>query len=168
MNRLVFREALRAQHAGVDGMIRIAPDAHGAAVPDADEHPASDGAVPARRRYPSVRHAARRRVPVDFVVAVGVTIGQGVETEHTSERHAASLPRYGAVGCFGTALTKNRYRPMTSPASARPNAAHRMSAFDVKSGSAMAPSASSTPRPIKGPRNVVASRREEAWSSTVS
>src|SRR5262249_17059944 len=161
VNGFVFRQSFRAQHAGIDWVGRVAAHANSATVLDADEHPASDRAVPACRRDPAVRDAARRRVPGGLVDRKRIAIGQRVETEYPLEIQAASLPRYGAAGCFGTALMKKRYLPMISPASASPNAAQSNSAFDVKRGNATAPSASSTPRAMKGRRNVVASRRDD-------
>ena len=53
-DRVVLGEALRAEHAAVHRVGRIAADAHRASVLDPDEHAAADRAVPARRRDPAV------------------------------------------------------------------------------------------------------------------
>ncbi len=108
MNRLVLRQALRTQRARVDGMIGIAANADRSAVLDADEHSAAHRAVAARCRHPAIGHALRRCVTGNGIVRVGVPIGEDIEAERALEVHAASLPRYGAARCFGTALTKNK------------------------------------------------------------
>ena len=59
VNRLVLGQAFWTEHAGVDGMIRIAANAHRPSVFDADEHAAADRAVPAGRRDPVIRHPLR-------------------------------------------------------------------------------------------------------------
>src|SRR4051812_25273637 len=106
----MFGEPFRTEHAAVDRMIRVAADADGAVVLDADEHPASDRAVSARRRDPPVGHLLRRDIARDGIDAVGIVLGVGVDTEQSLEVHAASLSsaRYGAAMCLGTTLTKKR------------------------------------------------------------
>ena len=104
----VLGKPFRTERPPVDGMIRIAADADGAAILDADEHPAADGAVAAGRWHPAVRNLAGRRVAHHRVERVGILVGAGAEAEEAFQAHAASLPRYGATMCFGTALTKKR------------------------------------------------------------
>ena len=102
-------EPFRTERAAVDGMIRIAADAHRAAVLDADEHPAADRAVAAGRRHPAIGNLAGGRVAHHRIDARRRTFSAlRVEAEEALQAHAASLPRYGAAMCFGTALTKKR------------------------------------------------------------
>ena len=88
---VVLGQALRTQHPAIDGMIGVAADRHGAAVLDADEHPAAHRAVATGRRDPSIGNLLRRDIARDRIDAVGVAIGAGVESKHLLEGHAASL-----------------------------------------------------------------------------
>src|SRR6185295_18978958 len=160
-------EALRTEHAGVDRMIGVAADADRAPVLHADEHPAADRTVSARRRHPAIGNAFRRGVPRDGIVGVGIPVGEDVESEDALEVHAASLSRYGATRCFGTTLTKKRYRPIVSAASAVTSASHSASGCDVKSGRPIAPTASSTPLAMNNRRKVVVSSIDDALASIV-
>ena len=88
---VMLREPLRAEHAAVDRMIRVAAHRHRAVALDADEHPASHRAVAARRRHPLVRHLLRGDVPGNLIDRVGVAVSSRVESEESLERHEASL-----------------------------------------------------------------------------
>ena len=57
----MLRQPLRAEHAAIDRMIRVAAHADGAAVLDADEHAAADRAVAAGRRHPACPAPSARR-----------------------------------------------------------------------------------------------------------
>ena len=107
---VMLREALGAEHPAVHRMIRIAADADGAAVADADVHAAADRAVAAGRRDPPLGDLLRGHVADLRIRCIGVAFGAGVEAEQSLQRHAASLPssRYGVAMCFGTTLTKKR------------------------------------------------------------
>src|SRR4030095_8531742 len=103
-------------------------------------------------------------VPGRRVDGVGILVSPRVESEQSLEGHTASLPTatYGAAMCFGTTLTKKRYRPRTSlPSDSASAATIATVAYGTcaapwtiaegpitTSGSTMAPSASSTLRPI--------------------
>src|SRR3954465_5474791 len=108
MDGLVLGQAFRAQRSSVDWMIRISANADRSPVPYADEHPAPDGAIAAGRRDPAIRNPLRGRVSGDRVLRVRIAVSESVQAEEALEVHAASLPKYGAARCFGTALTKNR------------------------------------------------------------
>src|SRR5262249_14007456 len=106
-------------------MIGVTAHAHRASILDADEHSASDRTIAARRRHPPVRDTFRRCVAGDWIVRVRIAVRQDVQAERPFQIeavHAASIPRYGATRCFGTALTKNKYRPRASLPRASANA----------------------------------------------
>ena len=85
--RVVLGEALRAEHAAVHRVIRVAADADRPAVLDADEHAAADRAVAAGRRHPAVGDAAAPRRSRQFRIdGVGVAVRAGVEAEQPLQR----------------------------------------------------------------------------------
>ena len=90
IERVVLRQALRAQPAAVYRMTGVAAHAHRPAVLDAHEHPAADGAVPAGCGDPAVGHLLRRDVAGHRIDGVRVPIGACVEAQDSLQIHAAS------------------------------------------------------------------------------
>ena len=107
-HRFVLRESLRAEGPGVDRVVHVAAHAHGASFLHADEHAAADGAVAAGGPHPAIGNLARRGVPHDRIRGIGVVRRERIEAEEALDVHAAALPRYAAVMCRGTAVTKKR------------------------------------------------------------
>src|SRR5437763_1990554 len=93
---IVLGKALRAQFALVDGMMRIAANANGTALFDADEHPATHPTVAARGRYPVLRNFLCRRMANHRVRPIRIFYGKDVQTEFPPQSllqvHAAFFP----------------------------------------------------------------------------
>ncbi len=78
---VVLAEALGAELAAVDGVVRVAAGGDGLAVFDADEHAAADRAVAAGGLDPGVGHAASGDLAVHGVLRVAVFLLRGVDAE---------------------------------------------------------------------------------------
>src|SRR5689334_12907949 len=99
-------------------MIYIATHGDGPAIFHADQHAASNGTVATGRGHPVIRNLLSRRVAEPRIGGVGILLLQCVDAQDPLDVHAALPEKNEAAMFLGTTLTKNRYRPSNSPASA--------------------------------------------------
>src|SRR5215472_1167633 len=166
----MFGKTLRAKQARIDGVLRISPHAYRAAVPDTNEHPATDRAVTASRGDPSVWNFLFGSVPHNGITGVRILFFQDVQSELPLQTHATAFPAdtYEAAMFFGTTLTKKTYRPRTSPANAMRRETNAPAQVGTSTGRRIPPKHSSAPLPKNEDAKAVESRRADAWSSKES
>ena len=110
---MVLGEALGAELAAVDWMVRVAPCGDGLVVAYAQKHAASDRAVAAGGLDPSLRDTRRSGVAEGGIFGVGVLIAADVDSGEALElsekgTHACTDPTKVRAMLSGTTETKKR------------------------------------------------------------
>jgi hypothetical protein len=84
-------QTLRAKPAFIHGVLRIAANRNRPPIPNADKHPATHRAIPARRSHPFLGDLPRSHVAEFGILSVRVLLAQVVDAKESLDVHAASF-----------------------------------------------------------------------------